>query len=341
MTDRNAAKQAFVAANGWANAASTQIAGDASNRKYDRLTLEDGATAVLMDAPPDRGENVRPFVQIAEYLANAGLSAPKVLAKDEALGFLLLEDLGDDLFARVLEKRPELETEFYTAAVDLLVKLHQETPPSVDAYSPDLTSDLACLSYDWYARGTLGIIDENARSAAHASLFAHLSAIEPTKHVLIQRDYHAENLLWLPDRTGAARVGLLDFQDARLGHPAYDLMSVLQDARRDVDPQVQSAMVDHYIAATGTDEETFKRAFATLGVQRNMRIMGVFARLCLRDRKTHYLDLIPRVWAHLETDLQHPDLSDLAEIIRASLPAPTPEILQQLKDKCGTFQPQP
>lgn len=336
MTDRAQALADFIAVSGWQDAATRPLAGDASNRRYLRLQRPDGARAVLMDAPAARGEDVSSFARIARHLSGLGLSAPRILAEDTANGFLLLEDLGDALFARVLEAAPEKETALYEAATDVLVELHGHAAPSALAtYSPQVMADMAALAFDWYLLGGAG--DENpARTAFHADMQSLLDGHATPADVLIQRDYHAENLLWLPDRTGVARVGLLDFQDAMRGHRAYDLVSVLQDARRDVPPAIESAMICRYIAATGVDADAFTTAYHCLGAQRNLRILGVFARLCLRDGKAHYVDLIPRVWDLLQRDLAHPALSGIAAHVRDSLPAPEPSVLQVLKERCAT-----
>jgi hypothetical protein len=163
-----------------------------------------------------------------------------------------------------------------------------------------------------------------------------LAPLENAPQVLIQRDYHAENLLWLPERKGAARVGLLDFQDAMSGHAAYDLVSILQDARRDVPPAIEAAMIDRYIAQNPQDKEAFRAAYAILGVQRNLRIVGAFAKLCIDLGKPRYIDLIPRVWEFVERNLAHPALAPVANHIRTTLPAPTPDALSTLKSKCAT-----
>lgn len=336
MTDRNTLADRFVASTDWAGAARKPLAGDASNRRYDRLHL-DGKTAVLMDAPRDKGEDIRPFVRIARFLSGLGLSAPAILAEDVENGFLLLEDLGDDLFARVIPRQPELERPLYEAATDALVHLHRATPPDdLKPYDPPVMLDMAALAWRWYLGGALTedtTSEQMFRAAFARILQTHASATT----VLIQRDYHAENLLWLPDRHGPARVGLLDFQDAMKGHPAYDLVSVLQDARRDVPPAIEEAMITRYIAATGQDDTAFRAAYAVLGVQRNLRILGVFGRLCLMGGKPHYVDLIPRVWDLMLRDLNHPALSPVATLITDALPSPTPDILKRLKDKCATI----
>ena len=303
MTDRNTAIDAFIASAGWGDAEVAPLAGDASNRRYLRLHAPNtGETAVLMDAPPDKGEDVRPFIRIAQHLSDLGLSAPRILARDEDTGFLLLEDLGDALFARVLEQDIALEQPLYETATDLLAALHcHATPSDLPAYDPPLMTSLTALAFEWYLLGATGAQNTAARSSFCAVLEPLLTDFAAETNVLIQRDYHAENLLWLPDRDGVARVGLLDFQDAAKGHRAYDLVSLLQDARRDVPPAIEQAMLDRYIAGTGQDGTTFRTAYHLLGAQRNLRIVGVFARLCLRDGKAHYVDLLPRVWGPAAT----------------------------------------
>jgi aminoglycoside/choline kinase family phosphotransferase len=336
MTDRQAKTASFLSATDWRDAQRVTVAGDASNRRYDRLTKPDGSTAILMDAPPEKGEDIRPFVRIAQHLTNIGLNAPDVLAKDDAQGFLILEDLGDDLFARVLEHSPDLEFPLYEAAVDVLTHLHKAPFPTLTPYDTNIMTEMAALAYGWYVLGATGQIDA-AKIGIFVKKFSTLLApLAHTPQVLIHRDYHAENLLWMPQRDGVEKVGLLDFQDAMSGHPAYDLVSILQDARRDVSPLVQTAMKARYIDQNGLDVDDFSAAYALLGVQRNMRILGVFARLCMRDGKAHYVDLIPRVWAHIETNLAHPALSPVAEMILDDLPYPDKKILTELKEKCAT-----
>ncbi len=324
----------FIARAGWADAGSTLIAGDASNRKYLRLTRESGQTVVVMDAPPDKGEDTRPFIHIAHHLESCGLSAPRILAGDEEQGFLLLEDLGDALYARVVVQSPALEDTLYETATDVLVHLHDQPPPEgLKPYDVATMTEMAALAFDWYAKG-LGLRDKVARAAFCAAIADLLARHAADVDVLIQRDYHAENLLWLPERQGVARVGLLDFQDAMLGHHAYDLVSLLQDARRDVPARIETRMLDHYITATGTDAAAFQTAYRCLGAQRNLRILGVFARLGLRDGKPGYLRLIPRVWDHLQKDLAFPALAPLRKILDSAIPAPSPETLHVLKEKC-------
>ncbi|WP_299964668.1 phosphotransferase [uncultured Roseobacter sp.] len=336
MTDRAQDLQIFVTNSGWGTADQAHLAGDASNRRYLRLRQQNGACAVLMDAPPAKGEDIRPFVHIAQHLTSVGLSAPRILAEDPEQGFLLLEDLGDDLFTRLIERDPGLEPTLYETAIDVLHRLHSAPPPSLKPYDAPVMAPLAALAFDWYQFGATGHVDTAARDRFSAAFAAILAPLDAGPKVLIQRDYHAENLLWLPQRTGPARVGLLDFQDAMLGHPAYDLVSVLQDARRDVPPALEAAMTRRFLDGSPADPDQFMQAYSVLGAQRNLRILGVFARLCLRDGKAQYVDLIPRVWDHLQTNLAHPALSDISQDLHNQLPPPTPQILDHLKANCAT-----
>ncbi|WP_299045147.1 phosphotransferase [uncultured Tateyamaria sp.] len=336
MPDRSDQLGRFLSDIGWSDAKRVLIAGDASNRKYERLT-RGPETRVLMDASPEKGEDVRPFVSITQYLRKAGLSAPEIFAQDDARGFLLIEDLGDDLFARVIKDDRTLEAPLYEAAIDVLVHLHAAPVPELPRYDAAVMTDVACLAFDWYQRGAVGSVDAGARAGFSSAMQEALAGLDATDPVLIQRDYHAENLIWLPDRVGPERVGLLDYQDAMLGHPAYDLVSVLQDARRDVSPDLARQMVDRYLTATAHDAGAFEKACALLGVQRNLRILGVFARLSLAYGKPSYVDLVPRVWNHLDKGLDHPAATTIAPLVRGHLPAPTKPILNSLKQQCNTI----
>ena len=336
MMSRQQDLEAFITGAGWGAAEITPLAGDASNRRYDRLVQPDGTRAVLMDAPPSKGESVGPFVRIATYLSGIGLSAPEIIAEDAARGFLLLEDLGDALFARVIEQAPERENALYEAAVDVLAHLHRAPPPALRIYDAATLTSLATPAFDWYQFGAQGQGDDAARDMFCIRFEDILTPLDSQPRVLIQRDYHAENLLWLPDRHGPARVGLLDFQDAVIGHPAYDLVSVLQDARRDVPRALEARMIDRFLQASPHAPDAFIAAYALLGAQRNLRILGVFSRLCLRDGKAQYVDLLPRVWTQVQTNLKHPALAPVAELLRETLPPPNDETLSTLRSKCAT-----
>lgn len=324
MLDRDAQIDAFLVAAGWQQAARTPLAGDASNRRYIRLRDAE-RKAIVMDAPSERGEDVRPFVDITGRLAAAGLSPPQILHQDADHGLLLLEDMGDALFARVLKADPGQEQPLYRAATDVLVHMHGHIPaPGLAPYDAEAMAPLAALAAVWYAPDPA--LEAALAKAMHALCTQHLG--QPTR--LIQRDFHAENLLWLPERAGLQRVGLLDYQDAMLGPLAYDLASLVMDARRDVSVRVRDDMIAYFAQHTGQDPDTVQLETALCGAQRNLRILGVFARLWLRDGKAHYLPLIPRVWDHLRTCLAHPALAPITELC-AKLPAPTAEYLLQIK----------
>lgn len=338
MTDRADLIQNFLSSTPWASADRSLLAGDASNRRYERLCLENPEkTAVLMDAPSEKGEDIRPFVRIAKHLSACGLSAPDILFEDAANGFLLLEDLGDDLFARVAATQPDKESELYEAAIDALIELHQHAAPDgIQSYTPQMMAELSTLTYDWYLFGATGTKSQSCADHFCGEFSDALKQLSQTDQILILRDYHAENLIWLPDRNEARRVGLLDFQDAMLGHSAYDIVSLLEDARRDVPRDLIEPMLIRYAAQTGHDKTELFTAFHILGAQRNLRIIGVFARLSLHYGKAHYIDLIPRVWGHLMHDLSHPTLTNIHQIILQDIPAPSAEILNTLKEKCAT-----
>jgi len=332
MTDRNDLAHAFLAKTSWANGTRTDLAGDASNRRYERVFIpRTGLSAVLMDAPPGKAEDVGTFVHITNHLRGLGLSAPEILAEDTDHGFLLIEDLGDDLYARILIREPALETPLYEAATDVLVALHSATMPDLEPLGPRVMAQMDEIAFTHYRDGILGPQDPALAAQFMDQFEAILRSTVQGDLVLAQRDYHAENLLWLPDRDGIARVGLLDYQAAFAGHRSYDLMSLLQDARRDVPASIEQQMITHYITKTGIDDTEFRTAYTVLGVQRNLRILGVFARLSLDYGKPQYVDLIPRVWAHIIRGLENPALAPVADLIRNNLPLPTPENLNKLR----------
>lgn len=332
MTQRADLAEEFIQSIGWAGAQRSIVAGDASNRRYDRLTQSDGNTAILMDAPPEKGEDVRPFVAMATYLLAQGISAPQIFAADPDKGFLLIEDLGNDLFARLMAQDPTRQTPLYQAATDLLIHLHAAPTFDLPVCNADWLTDMTAPVFEWYAPQSDGAAQHQFQCIFHPLV----QQLENASNVTILRDFHAENLLWLPHRDSVANVGVLDFQDALIGHPAYDLVSILQDARRDVPKETETQMIAHYIAQTGTDPTNFKSAYALLGAQRNLRILGIFARLCLQDGKAHYVDLIPRVWGYVMRNLADPALDPLAALITQTLPAPTPSFLEHMKSQCKT-----
>ncbi|HEX6441521.1 MAG TPA: phosphotransferase [Stellaceae bacterium] len=313
----------FLAANGLASVAPTKLAGDASFRRYYRLRTE-GRSVVLMDAPPPQ-ENVRAYVQVAQILRDYGLSAPEIHAADPERGFLLIEDFGDDTYTRLLAAGAD-EPALYTLAVDTLVALQRaiaETGvPDVPPYEEARFLTEAGLLVEWYAPEVLGApLPADAREEYLALWRGILPMAAQPGPTLVLRDYHVDNLMLLRGRPGLRECGLLDFQDALCGPAAYDLVSLLKDARRDVPPALRTAMIERYLAAfPDIDRAAFLRSAAILAVQRNCKIVGLFVRLWRRDGKPQYLPHIPRVWRLIEEDLSEPVLAPLARWLGRHVP---------------------
>ena len=332
----DAAVDAFLARAGWSAATRTALAGDASARRYLRLRQPDGARAVLMIAPPAPDDSTARFLSVGTSLARLGYSVPQIFAAAPEQGLALLEDLGDAVLARVVVETPVQEAPLYAAVADFLADLHRHPAPS-DLPRPDADAMAAMTApaADWYRAGGAG--DTAAAHRLTAALAPALEALPGwDRPVLAHRDFHAENLIWLPDRTGPARLGLLDFQDAFACLPAYDLVSLLEDARRDLAHGLRQDLLARYAAATDADPQALDLAMAVLGAQRNLRILGIFARLCLHLGKARYVDLIPRVWGHLAADLAHPALTDLRRAVGDLLPPPEPAFLTEMRARCGT-----
>jgi aminoglycoside/choline kinase family phosphotransferase len=309
---------AFLAANGWPDAEIRPLAGDASFRRYFRVHRRDGTTAVLMDAPPAH-EDIGPFLTVAGHLLDRGFSPPRPLAIDREKGLLLLEDFGDDRVGPLLQREPERERGIYEVAVDILARIAaQPAPTDLPPYDDAAMSREIGLFTEWYAPAVGISVDEASYFEAWRKAWGDVLMIVENNPVLVLRDYHADNLMVLPDRT---KLGLLDFQDALAGHPAYDLVSLLQDARRDVAPPLEEAMIARYVeGANVADTELFRAHYEVLGAQRNTKILGIFTRLWMRDGKPHYLPLQPRVWGYLERNLAHPALASVRAWFDANVP---------------------
>lgn len=330
---RDADIDAFLAGAGWGAATRVPLAGDASARRYERLD-RDGRPAILMDVPPASGLAIEPFLAVDAWLRDGGFSAPEVYAADTGRGLALLQDLGDDLYVRLCAD-PAREAELYGAAVDALADIQRRPPPS-GAWSPPpydrafLLREVALVP-EWYLPAATGTAPASALVAEYDALCtAVLEPVADVRTAPVLRDYHAENLIWLPRRAGVARVGILDFQDMLHGHPAYDLVSLLADARRDVPEALRDAMVARYLRRTGAERAAFLLAAATLSAQRNLKILGLFTRLCRRDGKARYLAYLPRVWGNLVRDLAHPGLAPLAAFVNRHVPAPEPAVLARI-----------
>ena len=274
-----------------------------------------------MDAPPPH-EDVRPFIAIDRHLRGLGYSAPEIFAEDTSLGTLLLEDFGDDLFTRVLDSGGD-EQELYRHAVDLLIDLlHRDLPSAIPEYDTTTLLGEVALFVDWYLPA---MRQQPVTTAERDAFFSAWQEVLPLANagpsVLVLRDYHVDNLVWLEHRTGISRVGLLDFQDALVGPCLYDLVSLLEDARRDLPSALVKDMFDRFISGTGLDPAASATAYAVLGAQRNSKIIGIFTRLWQRDGKTDYLPYIPRVWGLLEADLEHSVLMPVRNWFDAHVPS--------------------
>ena len=309
----------FLARHGWADATILPLAGDASFRRYFRIHAGE-RRAVLMDAPPPH-EDPRPFVAIAQWLQEIGLAAPRVLAADLDQGLLLLDDLGDARMRETLDADPGIERDLYETAVDVLVHLHGRPPMAgLPPHGLDEWLTEVALFLDWYVPAVgLETVDAGGWDAAWRAVLEPV-ANDGLGPVTVLRDYHAENVMLLDGRGGIERFGLLDFQDALAGHPAYDLVSVLEDARRDVPPELERDMIDRYRVKSKADDR-YEAAYWALAAQRNTRILGVFCRLWKRDGKDRYKAFQPRMWGLLERDLAQPHLEPLRRWFDENIPA--------------------
>ncbi len=358
-SQREAQRVAFLAAHGFGQVRRQPLSGDASTRAYERLYADDGQSWIFMDQPPSAetapcppdatpqqrevlGYNalarlaagrVDAFVATATWLRAQGLSAPEIVAHDAAAGLAVLEDLGDDLFAALIAGGED-EAPLYEAAMDALVILHRAPVPA-QLEAPGI-NPWPLLDYDALALRTAGdlfpewlpklkpqvAIDAAARAEWDAIWAPIIKRGAAGARVFCHRDYHAENLIWLPSRIGAARVGLIDFQDAVRAHPAWDLSMLLHDARRDVSPQREAACLEHYFAQRPeVDRETLLADFHALGALNICRILGIFSRLVFRDGKPRYAAFMPRLWGYLDVCLADPALADLARWMNRYVPA--------------------
>ena len=265
-------------------------------------------------------------------LKELNLASLIIYDEDIKNGFLLIEDLGDDLFALLCKKAPEIDHEIYGSAVDLLLHIHKNpAPKSLQKYDMNIYLKESKLLTEWYLPAAVSApLSKSLIDEFHTILHETFSKIPSYNPVLVMRDYHAENLIWLPKRSGINRVGLLDYQDALAGHPAYDLVSLLEDARRDTSSDLRKNMINKYISNSDLNNEEFLMAYNLLGAQRNIKIIGIFSRLSLRDKKSNYIDLIPRVWNHLINNLNHEACSDLKQWVNKNVPYPNHIVLQKL-----------
>jgi aminoglycoside/choline kinase family phosphotransferase len=357
ISEREIVRRDFLKRLGLGAARRVALAGDASTRGYERLFPRSGPSLILMDQPPSLetlpcppgasdaeraalGYNalarlaagrVEAFAACAAYLRSLGLSAPEVIAFDAAQGLAVLEDLGDGLFARLIEEGAA-EAPLYDNAVDVLARLHEEAPPPVltapGAVWPLLDYDRLALTtasdifVEWWPKWDRRVSLSAEAVAEWRALWAPIAARGAAgASVFCHRDFHAENLIWLPDRPGPARTGLLDFQDAVRADPAWDLSMLLHDARRDVSTARQAAVLDRYFdARPELDRAAFTADFHALGALNIVRILGIFARLIARDGKPRYQAFMPRLWLYLDRCLEEPAPPGLAAWLQRHLP---------------------
>jgi aminoglycoside/choline kinase family phosphotransferase len=357
MSDREQQRLDFLKTAGLADAVRTPLAGDASTRRYERLTTPSGVNLMLMDQPaaaesppadpawsPERRKaegwnavarlsagRIEAFAAVAAHLKSLGLSAPGIVAVDAPAGLAVLEDFGDDLFARVIENGAP-EEPLYLAAVEALATLHDAPAPAVLtgaagdwpllAYDETALQGGADLFVEWLPKLDPALVFDAAAVDEWRAAWAPVTARGAAgATVMAHRDYHAENLIRLPGRSGVAGVGLIDFQDAVRAHPSWDLHSLLQDARRDVPAALEARALDHYFALRpATDREAFLRDYAGLAALNEARILGIFARLIVRDGKPRYRAFMPRIWAHLNANLKSPGLEPVARWFDTHVP---------------------
>lgn len=302
----------FLSTIGWGDGEILPLAGDASFRRYFRVVAP-GRSAILMDAPPPH-EDPRPFLQVARWLTDHGFAAPAIHGEDLEQGLVLLEDFGDARMRETVDAAPESELRLYEEAIDLLIRLHAEAAAPVPPYDLATYQREAGLFPEWYCPAVGLVPDVQGYVDAWDQVLVPLLDAAP---VTVLRDYHAENIMLIDG--GKETLGLLDFQDALAGHRAYDLVSLLQDARRDVPAALEAAMLDRYCRITAADD-AFQVAYHVLGAQRNAKILGIFTRLWKRDGKPRYPALCPRVWGYLERDLAHPALKPVAAWFADNVP---------------------
>jgi aminoglycoside/choline kinase family phosphotransferase len=322
MPDRAALIHDFVSNTVWKDWPRKPIQGDASSRRYWRLTNGD-QTVILMDDAPEIGGSTVPFAAIAQLLLGHGLCAPHILAHDPDNGLMIISDLGNYDVAALLRARPEQEMALYRISVEVLVKLHNIKPPDdLGRMTAQVGADMLDPVGMFYCRADITDLQRQ--------MLVALETYAPIANTLALRDYHAENLVWRSALGGLDRVGLLDFQDAFVAPAGYDLASLLRDARRDVGQDTTEEMITYFSEQINAGP-TFRTQLACVAIQRNLRILGVFGRLSLKMGKVRYLDLIPRVWGHIMTDLEDPKLARLRQAVLDTVPAPTKELLAGLR----------
>ena len=325
MVERTQQIADFLGRAGWAGAGAQPLAGDLSPRKYVRLTRSDGSRAILMDADPEADPSTPAYLAMTRWLGALGLSVPDVRAARESEGLLLLEDFGDAMLTGLIQNHPERQNEYYHQAIEVLIVVRDAAPKALRQPTADQMVQDTNLADEWYPG-----VDRAALAHFRGVLEAALEGILATGASVSLRDFHADNVIWLEDREGVQKVGLLDYQDAFLTHPVYDLMSLMTDARTDVPRTLRAQLIEHYARETNEAVDAVAHAVAVLGAQRNLRILGVFARAARKYGKPQHLSAMPRVYGYFSECLSHPAFSELAVDLPNMLPEPNPELIKGL-----------
>ena len=324
ITELDADIISFTETHGWGGASFTPMTSDASARRYVRLKNSD-KSAILMDARDVEKSQTEQFCQVSGLLRDHGMSAPTIYARDPLSGLLLLEDFGDEVFARLMASEPKREVDLYRKAIDALIHLRTlKLPKNLNVASSEVLTSMLDPFFDHF-------VDKNHKdhtvvATLQRQLRDTLTLVDSGRSVLSLRDCHAENLIFLEKRCGFEAVGLLDFQDAFICHPAYDLVSLLQDARRCVAPEIEKEMITYYLSHVDEHKENFFAAYRILGVQRHLRILGIFARLARHQNKSSYLALIPRVRGYIHRTLHAAEFDTWRNDLMSLLSAPAGDL---------------
>lgn len=323
--DRDTKVGLFLQGAGWGMATRRDLAGDMSSRRYTRLARPDGSTAILMDAPPERDASTPAFAYMTFWLREAHLSAPDILAAAPLDGLLLLEDLGDVRVTDLISSKPQDRDMVYDAIIDLLILIRTRNSPNLARPDAAELVTMTRLAEEYYPQANPDL------------LRPFLSVLETILADLITdplsvslRDFHADNLMWLPDRAGLARLGLLDYQDAFITHPVYDLVSLLSDARTEIDRDFRMKMIENYAEKSSDDRERLMLAFSAFSAQRNLRILGIFCRAAKVAGNISHVAKLPRVHGYFVEALSHPAFAGVAESTIAAIPEPGPKTIEAL-----------
>jgi len=328
MSERELFKKEFIQKNNLNSYESYELKSDASFRKYTRY-IKDNGSLIVMDCPPDK-ENLPNYIKTNEILKNSGFSVPDIHESDTKNGFALIQDFGDTSFKNVLNKEFEGvefpdEMRLYERAVDALIKMHQEIPKNLDlpVYNDKMLVDESSLFIEWYLTVLNG--EKLSKQEQNDFIIILKDLLKHTKDfqkVFVHRDYHAENLFWLPEEQGIRRIGIIDFQDAVYGSPIYDLVSLLEDARREVSKTVVEAMITKYLKAFPQySRKDFLASYSILSLQRNLKIVGIFTRQAAKYKRSEYLKYLSRVWGYINGSLRHPLLLPMKNWLDIHIPS--------------------